>query len=148
MSYWLRRASAYGVGFIIPWSLVYQLFGTLFVGQSSPSNPAAWIFSGISFALVATLWAVTAIDGRPYVYRIARLNIVDTHDRPVSRSRVFVHSISHTIDFATAGIGFLWAFMNPGKQTFGEKLAAVRVADYEPIAAFKSSEPKGRLANK
>mgnify|MGYP002759917830 CR=1 FL=1 len=131
MRVWLTRAAVYTLGFIVPWGLVYQLFGTIFAGRSDPANPVAWIASVAAFLVVSGVWAATSRNGQPYAYRIAGLQLVGGDGAPLGRARAFVQSASHAIDFATCGIGFLWALIDHREQTFGDKVskAYVRVCD-------------------
>lgn len=124
---WWRRAVGFLLGFVLPWSLLTQLLGSLIVGRSWPEDSIGWVLSTLAFVTVSAVSAALSKFGQSPAQRLVGLRVLDAWDRPASRRRMFARNLAHLADFVSLGLGFLWPLWSPRGQTFADKLAGTTV---------------------
>jgi uncharacterized RDD family membrane protein YckC len=126
-AYWWRRAAAYTLRIILPWSFLAQVFGTVLVGRSWPMGPAGQLLGVMAFIVVVLASSLSAVNGQPWTYRILQLQMCGLTTQPASRMRIALREVAHLIDFLSLGLGFFWPLWDSKGQTFADKLAGTRI---------------------
>lgn len=124
---WWRRLVGYFFGVIVPWSILSQLLGTLIFNRSWPDGTSGAIVGGTAFIAIIILTSALAGSGQSPAHKLLGLQVLTTAGHPASRRRLLVRNVAHIIDFATFGLGFLYALGNTKGQTFADMLVRTTV---------------------
>lgn len=124
---WWRRVTGFLLGFVLPWSLLTQLLGSLIVGRSWPEDSIGWVLSALAFVTVSAVSAALSKHGKAPAQRLVGVRVLDASGGPASRPRMFARNLAHLADFVSLGLGFLWPLWSTRGQTFADKLAGTTV---------------------
>lgn len=124
---WSRRATGYALRIILPWSLLFQLLGTVFLGRSWPSGTDGQIVGAGALTIVMLASVLSTVDGQPWAYQILSMAVCTDDGEPATRARIAVREAAHALDIASLGIGFLWPLWNRDRKTFADVLTGTRI---------------------
>lgn len=103
-----------------PWNVLDQVVDYL---HDRPGRAALSAFAGASLAV---LWQLVFL-GRTPGRRLLRLNLVDATGRPPRPGRLLAWSVLRLLTCLPAGLGALWAILDPERRTLYDRLAGVWV---------------------
>ncbi len=128
---WLRRAAGWLVNWLAPFWLINLLLNYFLYGQretqSQANNTMVW-----AFLVVCVLTGALSRRGQMPGHILMRVQVVEVSGAPISRAKQIGRNLAHSLDWLTAGIGWLLPLWDRRGQTLADKIAKTYVVDSPP----------------
>ena len=124
-----RRMAAwlYEAFLLLAIALIASLVFSVAVDMRSGMDPRRWLLQGFLAVVFAVYFSYLWSRGQTLAMKTWRIRVESANGGAVSRSAAIRRYLFAVAGLALAGIGFLWAFLDPDRQFLHDRLAGTRL---------------------